>query len=524
MSDNGDMGDSGSFGQRRSISPESETRQSRPRSLSSRRSRSVSRSRSSSARRSRSRSSSIARHDDAASHRSSRHQEKHTEVKHSSPKHGDDNHNNEKHQSSATHHAAPPGYDEPPALIHSAPPKKKAFLPRLAIPVALLVGAGIIGGTTYALVARVQHLIATAAVDGDPNRWKAAARTQAYDACYLGCNDCSDPSFAFNACQVTASVQSQVTGRVICDGNKMWNWAAADRYPDQCLDAIGKILMGTALDSLKKSYRNQLAIIVLTVLGGVVGGIITYFLWRRFTVSKEDREAAKHKRKVTWRPSTWRQQKPSTSNETTPSDITTVEAQTPNLKPAHRTSTSSISSHSRTRPSSPKTQNRFKVFYLAFLGLFSAKTASAYSCIGHGNPSYDQHFISTNRTAAAGVITGVVHGWLSNCYDRQDCTKTCSNSCSTDSSGKKTCKDSCSNKCVTRSYADRRPQQYVEDVLPRVRACGFETVAGTTGSTTTRLANANLERTLWVRIEVSGLNVTRKDETDEAVECLHALV
>jgi hypothetical protein len=34
----------------------------------------------------------------------------------------------------------------------------------------------------------VQHLIATAAVDSDPEIWTAAARTQVYDPWYLGCS------------------------------------------------------------------------------------------------------------------------------------------------------------------------------------------------------------------------------------------------------------------------------------------------------------------------------------------------
>src|ERR1700761_1364455 len=105
-----------------------------------------------------------------------------------------------------------------------------SILSRISFPVAILGGCAITAGTTYALVHWVQHLIATAAVNSDPGFWVQEARTMAYEACYNGCNNCSDASYAYKGCAMTA--KANLTG-VICDGNIMWNWE--DRYPDVCL-------------------------------------------------------------------------------------------------------------------------------------------------------------------------------------------------------------------------------------------------------------------------------------------------
>src|SRR5204862_392685 len=80
----------------------------------------------------------------------------------------------------------------------------KSLAPKLRLPLALLAGSGITAGTTYALVKHVQHLIATAQVSSDPSVWIQKARDDGYGACYNGCDDCQDVSFAYNACEKTA--------------------------------------------------------------------------------------------------------------------------------------------------------------------------------------------------------------------------------------------------------------------------------------------------------------------------------
>src|SRR5271170_7273346 len=150
----------------------------------------------------------------------------------------------------------------------------ESLLPKLRLPVAVLIGASITAFTTFALVRHVQHEIANAKVSSDPNKWIQIARTEVYDACYYGCNDCYDTDWAYNACKMTA--RANVTG-VICDGNLMWNWAA--RYPTECLKAVGEFYKADALSKLKQTYRNQLAVIILTVLAGIIGAVITCKIW-----------------------------------------------------------------------------------------------------------------------------------------------------------------------------------------------------------------------------------------------------
>ncbi|KAK3307934.1 uncharacterized protein B0T15DRAFT_523071 [Chaetomium strumarium] len=389
-------------------------------------------------------------------------------------------------------------------------------LSRLAIPLALLVGGAITGGTTYALVSRVQNLIANASVDGDKSRWLQTARTAAYDACYYGCNDCSDPSFAYNACQLTA--QAKVKG-IICAGEEMWNWAAADRYPEACLMAVAQLLMGVELERVKQSYRNQLAIIVLTVLGGVVGGVITYVVWRRLTTSKAQQEAAKAEKSSNgkkWsicRPAMWKDEKHHHHQPTNNDD-----------RPLSRRSSSSSSrrgSQPRTSLSSLATATTASLTILST----SPSGASAYPCTGH-EPAWNQFFVSPN-----GTIAGVLHGWLGDCYDRRDCDQRCSTSCSSSGSGSSR---SCSRKCTTSDChtivtVTRTPKEYVDAIVPRVRACGFTMVDALAGSgsivvtVAERVGNPRLERDWWVRVSVNGLNVTRGDQTDDMVLCLHGI-
>lgn len=79
------------------------------------------------------------------------------------------------------------------------------LLPKVRLPISFLVGAGITGVTTWALVKNVQHLLASASVDSKPETWLQKARKD-YDHCYNGCSECRDLDFAFNACQKTSQV------------------------------------------------------------------------------------------------------------------------------------------------------------------------------------------------------------------------------------------------------------------------------------------------------------------------------
>lgn len=383
------------------------------------------------------------------------------------------------------------------------PTDEPSFLSRLALPLGLLVLAAITGGTTYAVVARVNKLVANAAVDGDIEKWKQTARSTAYDACYLGCNGCNDPSYTYNACQLTARA---VVDGVICDGNKMWNWAAEDRYPESCLAAVGRLLMRDKLDSVKQGYRSQLALITLTVLGGILGGVIAYFLWRRLTMSKATRKRHKSSSWPVLRSSkTWRKPKPThpASQRTTTSSSSRPSSASP-----------SRYSRSQTRLSTIATASVISVASLA-------PGASAYACTGYA-PAQTTYFTSANNNNT-NTISGAVHGWTSDCHDRKVCTQQrCTTSCTTGSDGRQSCTKRCSEQCRTETSVVKAAREYVDAVVPRVRECGFEVVdavdRGWSGME--RVGNARLERDWWVTVEVSGFNVTRRGETDERVWCL----
>jgi len=278
-----------------------------------------------------------------------------------------------------------------------------------------------------------------------------------------------------------------------------------DRYPLECLAAVGEFFKSDALDALRKSYRNQLAIIILTVLGGLVGGVVTHAVWSSCTEHRKTRALAWGNR---FGAPKW------------PRIFTA---------PAWRTKRGNATTGGgRGR--------RARALATWFLALFAASRpgaggvpgAAAYSCTGH-DPVHDQYFVNGNRT-----LFGVVHGWFSNCYDVTVCTQSCSTSCSggggggggpfgSGGGGGMSCSTSCSPSCWTETYSDRAPAAYVGDVLPRVRDCGFALVDQVEGDVSLRVANAGIEKHWWLSIRVNGYNVTDVRDTDDAVLCLHAI-
>ncbi|KAK0744638.1 hypothetical protein B0T21DRAFT_407721 [Apiosordaria backusii] len=422
-----------------------------------------------------------------------------------------------------------------PGIAHNAEEEKPSILSKLALPVALLVGAAIIGGGTYGVVAYVQNLIDNAAVDDDEAKWMRLARTDAYDGCYLGCTSCDDPNFAYNACQLTTRVN--VKG-VICDANKMWNWAVEDRYPRECLKAVSKIIMGDALENLRNHYRKRFAIVTVTVVGGLGVGILIYFLWRRFTKPKEPSNPWPPQSQTApapfsiKRPATWKLPKSEKKHKTKSEKITTTTTTTePTMStgPAavaavpvgshSRSSSRSSSAHSARRSSSSSARSSSGPRLSTVLGAALTLTtsgASAFACTR--DAPYTQHFISST-TSGGNTITGTIHGWFSECYHSQKCKQKCKYTCSGGS-----CSNKCHNECHTETKTSKSPEIFVEAAVPWVTKCGFKMVDTVSGETpTVRVANAGIERNLYVRISVSGYNVTDKRRTDESVVCLHGL-
>lgn len=410
------------------------------------------------------------------------HGHSHHDSSYHGAKHEPENTNYELQDKSDT--ADNPAYDPDSSRRHP-------FLSRLALPIGTIVTIGIMAGATYAVVARVQHLIANASVSGDLASWKLRARNEVYDACYNGCTSCNDPDFAYNACQTTAKA---IVKGVNCDGARMWNWAVQDRYPDQCLTALAGIMMGDALAHLKQSYRNQLALIILTVLGGILGGFLVYKGIRMATMTKHERWAARSNRAWSvFKPRTWYMSMGRYSNV--------------------RRRTAAPASPSR-RGGKMST----KKLAAAFAGVFGARGAASYPCAGR-DAAWSQFFASPS-----GAVTGVVHSWFSECRDRQNCYDSCRDSCSTNASGIRTCTKKCTKTCTTVTSSERIPKDYVDIVTPKVRACGFNIVDALNGAAiTTRVANPGIERNHRVRISVNGLNVTRPDQTDAMVVCLYEI-
>jgi hypothetical protein len=346
----------------------------------------------------------------------------------------------------------------------------ESLLPKLRLPVIVLTGANITAFTTFALVRHVQHEIANAKVSSDPGKWMQIARTEAYDACYYGCNDCDDTDWAYNACKMTA--RANVTG-VICDGNLMWNWAA--RYPIDCLKAVGEFYKAEALRKLKQTYRNQLAVIILTVLAGIIGAVITCKIWN-CTAAICQARARSH-------PSSGPFRYQAASKEPSPP---------PYFLPKMR--------------GGGRSAGRIALITTAFASIVSR--SRAYPCTGYG-PIADQYFINANQT-----LYGVVHGWFSDCYDYTcSCTTSCVGGGGDGSEG------SCSTTCSTCTASDAAPIEYVNATLGHVKACGFELVDAVDGDVNMRVANPLIEKKWWVKISVNKFNLT--DVTDPSIFCLH---
>jgi len=343
----------------------------------------------------------------------------------------------------------------------------ESLLPKLRLPITVLIGASITAFTTFALVRHVQHEIANAKVSLDPKKWIQIARTEAYDACYYGCNDCCDTDWAYNACKMTG--RANVTG-VICDGNLMWNWAA--RYPTECLKAVGEFYEAEALRKLKQTYRNQLAVIILTVLAGIIGAVITWEIWSCIAA----RCLARARSRPSGGPSTY----PAAGEE--PSSP-------PYSPPRMR--------------GGGRSAGRIALIITAFALMSRSR---AYPCTGY-NPIANQYFTNANKT-----LYGVVHGWFSDCYDY---TCGCATYCWVTWPSSMMCNTACSTCTASRAA----PIEYVNAASGHVKACGFELVDALDEDVNMRVANPLIEKNWRVKISVNEFNLT--DVTDPSIFCLH---
>ncbi|PVI02636.1 hypothetical protein DM02DRAFT_612786 [Periconia macrospinosa] len=124
----------------------------------------------------------------------------------------------------------------------------------------------------------VYHLVKTAHVSQEEGHWINVARNEAYGLCYNGCNDCYDVISIEDACFMTRKVT--VPG-VDCDANNIWAWA--DRYPLECLVAVGNIYKHNAV-WWKKFWLSSLWL--LNALSVVIYKLV-YSILELFSVNKE---------------------------------------------------------------------------------------------------------------------------------------------------------------------------------------------------------------------------------------------
>ncbi|KAI5922585.1 hypothetical protein F4810DRAFT_720965 [Camillea tinctor] len=336
------------------------------------------------------------------------------------------------------------------------------YLSILGLLLSIIVGCGITAGTTYCLVKHVIRLISEAKVSSDPQVWMQEAKTKDYDSCYLGCNNCRDPEFAYNACIRTSEIHPQ-NSSTICDGRKMWNWA--ERYPEECLMARGEFYRLQALDGLKKSYSGQYALIILTVFAGIMGAGTVHMIWSRIIASNRRRVEEMRQAWPGWQ-------------------------------------------NNRVRV---RTRIPFKLSLAVFAMMFGCPI-NAYVCVGHDKP-HNAYFANANNT-----IFVQAYGWFSNCYDWTSCTPICTDICYGNGGS---CQQMCTTPCTTFTAKDRRPEDYVNLITPRIKNCGFRPVFGPREATDLRLANPGLEKNWWVQLNVNRYNVTNPTETDPEIICLH---
>src|SRR5206468_2781727 len=135
------------------------------------------------------------------------------------------------------------------------------LVPRVAFCILFGFIIGILSAISWILY--VKHLVDTAQVPQTAEHWIETARTQAYGLCYDGCYDCLNVGSIEEACRMTT--KTNLSG-VICDASKMWTWA--DRYPIECLQAVGEIYKADAL-SRKKFWLS--ALYLLTFLSAPLG-------------------------------------------------------------------------------------------------------------------------------------------------------------------------------------------------------------------------------------------------------------
>lgn len=339
--------------------------------------------------------------------------------------------------------------------------------------IALLLGGGTTAATTIAVIYFVHRLIASASLDTRAGR-EASMRQAAiiYDRCYKDFEWSHDLNRSFNACQRTSQIKVPNT---VCDGYMMWTWR--ERYPEVCLQALGRELWPKAFKQLSKEYRSFYGLFVLTVFAGLIIYIVVVWTWEPMVVG-----LSKYVINVSDRARAAQQDRP-------------AENVAPGRKYGGR---------------------RFLPWYWCAQVLVVATlvgTSNAFPCWRHDfGADARLSFVSVKNE----LLWGQIHGWTLDCEEKK---YVCGQDCSWNRGTKS---NNCIDKWCSKNIEVQMPSYYVLQVWDSVAACGFREIGHGTSqyveSTLTRVANPLLEKNHWVSISMMKLNLT--DVTDPSVMCL----
>ncbi|KAH7385136.1 hypothetical protein BKA64DRAFT_712257 [Cadophora sp. MPI-SDFR-AT-0126] len=313
-------------------------------------------------------------------------------------------------------------------------------------------------------------VLASVQVSSNEAHWIGRARSEAYDLCYDGCNDCLDVKSIESACRLTAVVE--VSG-VPCDASLLWTWGNDAKYPHECLVVIGDIFKNEEL-AWKRFWYKPLYLVALLVATG-----IGFLVWT-IALGILDGLQVFEPRPREYQPIKQASARPKISAK---------------------------------RQSAPNINTPLLATALLLLSL--PVPVGAYAC--RTQPAHNALFSSPDNT-----LYGVIHGWISSCYDE---TYSCGESCtSSASSGEK----SCDVIYCSQTRTAKTPRDFVNEAAERVTRCGFRMVDYVPGVVDMRVPNPRIEGTLWVKIAVNRFNVTTGDggqsEVDGMVKCLYDIV
>ncbi|KAH7312794.1 hypothetical protein BKA65DRAFT_516676 [Rhexocercosporidium sp. MPI-PUGE-AT-0058] len=309
-------------------------------------------------------------------------------------------------------------------------------------------------------------IIASVHVSSDPTYWMERARNEAYGICYDGCYDCLNPSVIETACRLTAIVE--VPG-VICDFSQIWTWDGASKYPEKCLVAVGDIYKEDAL-AWKRFWYKPLYLLAFSAAAWI--GFNSFHLSRGVLDKYRAFEYPPRYQRI----------------------------ETPSPGPLISTRKSS--------------NVKIPLLATAIVLLALPSPVLGYTCTSQ--PAYNALFSNADDT-----IYGVIHGWLSSCYEESySCGETCTSS---GSLGDR----SCDTIYCGQERTAKAPRHYVNQAAERVVDCGFRMVDFVPGVVDRRIPNPRIEGKLWVKLAVNRFNGTDsggESRVDEMVKCLYDIV